>query len=167
MHIESQRLTLSEFTKKDAPFFYDLINDPDWIRYIGDRNVRTHFQASVYLEEKILPSYQKYGFGFYIVRLKTDNTPIGLCGLINREWMDYVDIGYAFLPDFRGQGYALEAAKVTMKYAKETHQIKKLAAITALDNTKSSLLLEKLGFYFDKVIRYPNDDTDCKLYLEK
>ena len=167
MILETERLTLSEFTKEDALFFYDLVNDPDWIRYIGDRKVRTHFLAGVYLEENIIPSYQKFGFGFYIVHLKTDNTPIGMCGLIKRDWMDYVDIGYAFLPDFRGKGYAFEAGKATMKYAKETHQIDKLAAITVINNNKSSNLLERLGLHFKELITYPNENEKCKLYLEQ
>jgi len=167
MSLESERLILSEFSKNDAPFFFELVNDPAWIQYIGDRNINTILDAEKYLEEKIIPSYQEFGFGFYIVRLKKEKTPIGMCGLIKRDWMKYVDIGYAFLPGFRGKGYALEAGKATMKYAKETLQISKLAAITDVNNSKSSNLLERLGLEFDRLITYPNETEKCKLYLEK
>jgi RimJ/RimL family protein N-acetyltransferase len=167
MSLESERLILSEFSKNDAPFFFELVNDPAWIQYIGDRNINTTEDAEKYLEEKIIPSYQEFGFGFYIVRLKKEKTPIGMCGLIKRDWMKYVDIGYAFLPGFRGKGYALEAGKATMKYAKETLQISKLAAITDVNNSKSSNLLERLGLEFDRLITYPNETEKSKLYLEK
>ncbi len=166
MVFQTERLTLSEFSTSDASFFYELVNDPAWIKYIGDRNVNTHFQAQIYLEEKIIPSYQKFGFGFYVVRLKNEKIAIGMCGLIKRDWMEFVEIGYGFLPGFRGKGYAFEAGIATMKYAKEIHQIKKLAAITSTNNTNSSILLERLGLHFDSLITYPGEEKKCKLYLE-
>jgi len=167
MILNSERLTLTEFSVEDAPFFYNLVNDPDWIKYIGDRNVKTISDAEKYLADKIISSYKENGFGFYIVRLKEENTPIGMCGLIKRDWMHYIDIGYAFLAQFREKGYALEAGFAIKKYAKEQLKINQLAAITDLNNTRSSNLLLKLGFEFKKVISYSGEESKCNLYLEK
>ena len=166
MVFESERLTLVKFTKDDAPFFYDLANDPDWIKYIGNRNIKTIIDAEEYLNKNIIPSYEKFGFGFYTVRLKEENTPIGMCGLIKRDWMDYVEIGYAFLPQYRGKGYAIESSIATKKYAKEKLKIDLLAAITDVENERSGNLLNRLGFKFSKLISYPGEDKKCKLYLE-
>lgn len=166
MIFESERLYLSEFTTKDAPFFYQLVNDPDWIKHIGNRKIGTILDAEKYLTDKIIPSYKQFGFGFYIVQLKDNNTPAGMCGLIKREWMDYVDIGYAFLATFRGKGYALESSIATKNYAKEHLNISKLAAITDVHNDRSTNLLEKLGFEYQRLISYPGEDHKCKLYLE-
>jgi RimJ/RimL family protein N-acetyltransferase len=166
MIIETNRLTLQEFSINDAAFFYDLVNDPDWIKYIGDRNVRTIKDAEDYLTDKIIPSYQKFGFGFYIVRLKENDLPIGMCGLIKREWMNYVDIGYAFLSEYRGKGYAIESSIATKNYAKEGLGIHQLAAITDVNNERSGNLLKKLGFEYNRLITYPGEESKCKLYLE-
>lgn len=167
MLIESERLKLEEFTKNDAAFFYELANDPDWIKYIGNRNINTLADAEKYLEEKIILSYTQHGFGFYIVKTKTDNCSIGMCGLIKRDWLDYVDIGYAFLKKFRGKGYAIEASRVTKEFAKKELSIHKLAAITNVHNERSGNLLEKLGFEYTRLVSYPNEEEKCKLYLEK
>ena len=166
MKIQTKRLTLSKFTIKDAPFFYNLVNDPDWIKYIGDRKIKTILDAEAYLENNIISSYEKFGFGFYVVRLTEENTPIGMCGLIKRDWMDYVEIGYAFLAQFRGKGYAIESSIATKEYAKEKFKIGSLAAITDINNEKSGNLLNRLGFKFSKLITYPGEDKKCKLYLE-
>jgi RimJ/RimL family protein N-acetyltransferase len=167
MILNSKRLTLTEFTTNDAPFFFDLVNDPDWIKYIGDRNIKTFTDAEKYLTKNIIPSYKKFGFGFYIVRLKEGNIPIGMCGLIQRDWMDYVEIGYAFLTQFRGKGYAIESSFATKKHAKEELKINQIAAITDVDNKKSGNLLNRLGLEFTKLISYPGENKKCRLYLEK
>jgi len=167
MELKSERLILSEFTKNDASFFHQLVNEPAWKQYIGDKNVHTILDAEKYLENNIIPSYQKFGFGFYVVTLKEDNTSIGMCGLIKRDWMDYVEIGYAFLAQYRGKGYAIESSVATKKYAKEKLAISQIAAITDVDNEKSGNLLNRLGFKFDRLISYPGENKKCKLYLEK
>ena len=167
MELKSERLILSEFTKNDASFFYQLVNEPAWKQYIGDKNVHTILDAEKYLENNIIPSYQKFGFGFYVVMLKEDNTSIGMCGLIKRDWMDYVEIGFAFLAQYRGKGYAIESSIATKKYAKEKLAISQIAAITDIDNEKSGNLLNRLGLEFDKLISYPGENKKCKLYLEK
>lgn len=166
MVLESERLYLEEFTINDAPFFYQLVNDPDWIKYIGDRNIKSIKDAEDYLKDKIIPSYQEFGFGFYIVRIKESKLPIGMCGLIKRQWMNYVDIGYAFLSEFRGKGYALESSLATKKYAKKQLGIHQLAAITDVNNERSGNLLKKLGFEYNRLISYPGEESKCKLYLE-
>ena len=166
MILTSERLILSKFTKDDAPFFYELANDPDFIKYIGDRNVNTILDAEKYLTDKIIPSYKKFEFGFYIVRLKEDNTPIGMSGFIKRDWMDYIEVGYAFLTKSRGKGYAIESCIAIKKYAKDHLKIAKLAAITDIHNDRSGNLLEKLGFEYNRLITYPGEDFKCKLYLE-
>ena len=119
-----------------------------------------------YLKKNIISSYEKFGFGFYVVRLTEKNTPIGMCGLIKRDWMNYVEIGYAFLTQFRGKGYAIESSIATKEYAKEKFKIGSLAAITDINNKKSGNLLNRLGFKFSKLITYPGEDKKCKLYLE-
>ncbi len=107
-----------------------------------------------------------HDFGFYIVRLKEDNTPLGMCGLIKREWMDYVEIGFAFLTKYRGNGYAIESSIAIKKHAKEYLKIPKLSAITEVNNDRSGNLLEKLGFEYNSLITYPGENKKCKLYLE-
>lgn len=167
MLISSNRLHLSEFSLKDASFFFELVNDPDWIKYIGDRNIKTISDSEDYLKDKIIPSYKQFGFGFYVVRLKESNLPIGMCGLIKRDWMSYVEIGYAFLNKHRSKGYAIEASIATKKYAKEEIGISKIAALTDVDNEKSGNLLNRLGLEFERLISYPGEQKKCKLYLEK
>lgn len=166
MVLESERLYLEEFTINDASFFHELVNDPDWIKYIGDRNIKSIKDAEDYLTNKIIPSYQEFGFGFYIVRIKESKLPIGMCGLIKRQWMNYVDIGYAFLSEFRGKGYAIESSFATKKYAKEQLGIHQLAAITDVNNERSGNLLKKLGFEYNRLITYPGEESKCRLYLE-
>lgn len=167
MNIESERLTLTKFSKNDAPFFYELVNDPAWKQYIGDRNISSITDAEIYITNNILPSYQKFGFGFYIVKLKGENTSIGMCGLIKRDWMDYVEIGYAFLAQYRGKGYAIESSIATKSYAKVNLGISTIAAITDVDNEKSGNLLNRLGLEFSRLISYPGENKKCRLYLEK
>ena len=166
MNIETDRLTLTEFTKKDASFFYELVNEPAWKKYIGDRNVNSIEDAEIYLSEKIIPSYKQHGFGFYVVRLKNSNILIGMCGLIKRDWMNYVEIGYAFLAKYRGKGYAIEASISTKEFAKNKLSIPKIAAITDVENEKSGKLLNRLGLEFSELISYPGENKKCRLYLE-
>ena len=167
MKLKTERLILSEFTKIDAPFFYELANDPDFIKYIGDRNVNSISDAEKYIADNIIPSYTLHGFGFYIVRLKENGASIGMCGLIKRDWMDYVEIGFAFLTEYRGKGYAIESSIVTKKYAKENIGISTLSAITDVNNEKSGNLLNRLGLEFSRLINYPGVNKKCRLYLEK
>jgi len=161
---QTARLILRQFTQDDAAFFLELVNDPDWIRFIGDRGVRTLDDARLYIEDRLMAAYARHGFGFWLVALK-DDSPIGMCGLIKRDGLDDVDIGFAFLPWYRGRGYALEAAQATLAIARDVFGLRRIVAIASVDNDQSERLLEKLGFRFKRVMRLPNDDEDVKLFV--
>ena len=164
MILETERLIISELSIEDAPFFYDLVNDPAWIQFIGNKDVNTISDAENYLSTKIIPSYKKNSFGFYLVSDKKQNLPIGISGLVDRDGLENVDVGYAFLPNFRGKGYAFEATKAILNFAKNTLHLDPIVAITNLDNAKSCQLLERLGLKFDKIIQLEDDPGKCRLY---
>lgn len=156
---------LREFTEDDAEFICKLLNSEGWLKYIGTRNINTSSDAEKYISEKLMPGYEKNGFGFYMAELK-DNTPIGMCGLIKREALEDIDIGFALLPEYEGKGYAYEAASATMDYAKNVLGLKKIAGITVPYNKPSIRLLEKIGLSFDKMINMP-DDKEELMYFTK
>ncbi len=162
--LATARLTLRELTEDDAPFILTLLNDPAFIRFIGDRNVRTLDDARAYLQNGPIASYQRHGFGLYLVEQKTDQTPLGMCGLIKRDTLPDVDIGYAFLPQFRGDGYAYEAAAAVLAYGKATVGLQRIVAIVTPDNERSLRLLDKLGLTFERMIAWPADGSELKLY---
>ena len=139
------RLALRRLTLDDGAFYCRLANDPDWLRNIGNRNVPTPEAATEFIRTKTLPGYEALGFGMYLVESKADGTPLGLAGLVKRDTLPGPDIGFAFLPEARGRGYALEAARAVVEYA-ATLGITRLLAIVSPHNTPSSRLLEKLGF---------------------
>lgn len=158
MHILStERLFLREFTFQDSPFFIELVNSEGWLKFIGDRNVKTIQDAEKYLEERIIHFYKALGFGFYLVTLK-DKTPIGLCGLIKRDSLDDVDIGFAFLPQYIGKGYGFEAASATMEFARKTLKLKRVVAITVKENISSIELLKKIGLTEEGPIMQGNEE---------
>jgi RimJ/RimL family protein N-acetyltransferase len=162
--LETKRLVLRELTLADADFMLQLLNEPAYIIFIGDRGVRTHQDASKYLQETIIASYEKNGFGLYLVELQDDATPVGLCGLINRDGLPDVDIGYAFLAEFQGNGYATEAAQAVMAYGKDFVGLGRIVAITAVDNQRSINVLEKIGLHYEKLITLPGDDEEIMLF---
>ena len=161
---ETERLKLREFSKDDAPFLLDLLNTPDWIKYIGDRNVKTIDDAREYAANRLISSYHRFGFGLYMVVLKSTSTPIGMCGLVRREALEDVDLGFAFLPQYQGQGYAQEASSATMDLARKKVKSKRLVAITMVDNESSINLLRKLGFNFEKTVNFPGEDQTLMMY---
>lgn len=165
--LETERLSLRKFVLDDAAFILELVNDPDWLRFIGDRGVRTLDDARNYLRNGPLAMYERVGFGLYLVERKSDGVPLGMCGLIKREGLDDVDIGFAYLPQYRAQGYAFEAAAATLVYGRQTFGLKRIVAITSLDNNRSIQLLEKLGFAFEKLIKLPGDDEELKLFASE
>lgn len=143
---ETERLKLRTFTLRDAPFMYQLVNDPEWIKYIGDRHVRSITDAEQYLRNGALKSYMLNGFGPGLVILKETGESIGMCGLFRRPYLEDVDLGFAFLPAYRGQGFAYEIALATLEYAWKELGVKKVMAFTAKENEASLRLLKKLGF---------------------
>ena len=162
--IETNRLILSEFTIDDAPFILDMLNDPAWLQFIGDRGIKTRDDARDYIVNKLQKSYQEYGFGMLIVKLKDDGISIGTCGLLKRDYLEEVDLGFAFLPEFRGKGYAIEAAAATIEYGKDNLDLKRILAFTDADNSASIKLITKLGLKFERLVDFPDDDAEIQLY---
>jgi RimJ/RimL family protein N-acetyltransferase len=162
--VETGRLRLRRLEEDDAPFIFELVNDPDWLRFIGDRNVHSLEDARGYIRKGPLASYQRHGYGLYLVELRETGQPLGMCGLIRRDTLDHPDLGFAFLPRFRGAGYAREAARATLDHARRSLSLGPLLAITSLHNERSIALLEKLGFVFEQIIRMPNDQEELRLF---
>ena len=162
--LKTSRLYLSKINKKDASFLYQLMNDPDWILNIGDRQINNLEDAENFIANRFIKSYKENGFGFYILRLIEDDSPIGICGLIKRDGLDHVDIGYALMPEFRGNGYAFEAAKVVYTYGLNHFKLDKIVAIVNSGNKKSEQILEKLGLQFEKMITLPNETKEIQLF---
>ncbi len=143
--IQTERLELREYTLKDAPFIFKLMNSDGWLKNIGDRNIKTIEDAEAYIQKNYLSSYEKHGFGPYLVSLKEEGTPIGSSGLYKRDNLDFPDVGFAFLPEFGNKGYAFESAQAVMKYAAEKLKLQTVVGITLPENTSSVKLLKKLG----------------------
>ncbi len=160
----TERLVLRELTLDDAAFALELLNEPGWLRYIGDRGLRTVDDARAYLEGGPVSLYAKLGFGFWRVDRSEDGAPVGICGLIKRDWLDDVDLGYALLERFERRGYAREAAAGTIANARDVLKLPRLAAIVNDDNARSIALLESLGFRFERTIHPPGEETLVRLY---
>lgn len=162
--LETERLVLRRATVEDDEFILALVNDPSWLRFIGDRGVRRLEDARAYILGSLVAMYERLGFGLYLVELKGANVPVGLCGLIKRDYLEDVDIGFAFLPDFRGKGYARESASAVMEYGSKAFGLNRLAAITSPGNHDSAMLLEKLGFNFTRMVKLPPDGEEVCLF---
>ena len=162
--ITTERLTLRAFALDDAAFILALLNDPDWIRFIGDRGVQTLDDARRHISEKYLAAYERDGFGLMLAVRHEDGASIGMCGLIRREGLPDVDIGFAFLPRYRGQGIALEAARAVLAHGRDVLNIKRVVAITLPENIASISLLEKLGLQFESDVVLPHDVATLRLY---
>jgi RimJ/RimL family protein N-acetyltransferase len=162
--LETERLVLRHLHEGDAAFILRLLNEPSWIRFIGDRGVRTLEGARAYIARGPAASYERHGFGLDLVELKDGGAPAGICGLIKRDGLADVDIGFAFLPEFWGRGYALEAAAAVMEHAEHVLGLRRVVAITSKDNDSSIRLLEKLGMSFEGVTTLPGDDEEIKLF---
>lgn len=157
--IYTERLIIRPPTLSDAAFMLRLVNDPSWLNFIGDRKVHTIADAENYLLKGSIKSYQENGFGFGIVLLKEDNIPIGTCGFVKRPSLDDVDMGYAFLPEHTGYGYAIEASKSMLAHGIDDLHFKRIIAITTADNVRSINLLEKIGFQYEKITLFENEEV--------
>jgi RimJ/RimL family protein N-acetyltransferase len=157
--LETERLALRLLTLDDAAFVRELVNEPAWIRFIGDRGVRTLDDARAYLESGPIAMYRRSGFGLWMVEVKETGEPAGVCGLIKRETLDDVDIGFAFLPRFWRRGYALESAQAVLAYGREVLELDRIVAITSPDNGASIRLLEKIGLRFEQTIEFGGEPT--------
>jgi RimJ/RimL family protein N-acetyltransferase len=162
--LETERLLLRQFYAEDAEFILELVNEPSFIQNIGDRGVRTFDDARAYILNGPVASYAKNGFGLYLVALKKTGESMGMCGLIKRETLEDVDIGYAFLPKFWGKGYAVEAARAVRDFAKDVIGLKRIVAITDPANEGSIRVLEKIGLRFERMVRLSADDIELKLF---
>lgn len=162
--LETERLTLRKITVDDAAFMLDLLSQPSFIQFIGDRGVRTLDDAREIIEERYLTAYERLGFGIYLTLLRDTSIPIGICGLVKRNGLDDVDIGYAFLPRYWSKGYASEAALAVLAYARGTLGMKRILGITTPDNTSSIRVLEKIGLKFERMILLPGENADLNLF---
>lgn len=162
--LETHRLILRWFTGDDAAFILELLNEPGWKRYIGDRGINSLESARHYLETVPIASYELHGFGLYAMQQKLDMKLVGMCGLIKRGGLDDVDIGFAVLSRFEGQGFASEAAAATLAYSRDTLGLKRVLAITSIDNERSAGLLERLGMRFEGMVRLSEDAEQLRLY---
>lgn len=162
--IETDRLILRPMTEEDAEFILELVNDPSFIQNIGDRKVRTLEDARAYITNGPVESYRKNGFGLYLVESKETGESMGMCGLIRRNTLNDVDIGYAFLPRYWSRGYAIESALAIKRQARDVIGLKRLVAVVDPQNLGSIRLLEKLGMKFERMVRLAEDDIDLKLF---
>ena len=162
--LTTERLVIRRLSSDDAEFILDLLNQPSFLRYIGDKGVRNAEDAVRYIQTGPLASYEQFGFGLFLVELKESGVPIGMCGLLKRDTLPDVDIGFAFLPGYWSQGYAFEAAAAVMKYGREAFGLKRIVAITSLDNMPSIKLLEKIGLSFERLIKLGEDQPEVRLF---
>jgi RimJ/RimL family protein N-acetyltransferase len=162
--LQTERLLIRPLASEDADFILELLNEPSFIQYIGDRHVRNVDDARAYILNGPVTSYAKNGFGLSLVTLKETGESMGMCGLIKRDALEDVDIGYAFLPRFWSKGYAVEAAQVTLDFGWNTVKLNRVVAITDPTNQSSIRVLGKLGFTFEKMVRLSADDIELNLY---
>lgn len=167
--LETERLIVRELdAEHDAAFILDLLNQPSFIKNIGDRGVRSLAESRDFIENRYRQSYRDHGYGLYTVALKSEipnpNSQIGICGFVRRPGLDGPDIGFAFLPQYERQGFAVESARAMMRYGAETLGFTEVFAITTLGNASSIRLLEKLGFAFEKLVIMPGGDEELRLF---
>lgn len=162
--LETERLTLRKLCPDDADFILELLNQPSFVKNIGDKGVRTQAGAVQYILDGPMASYERFGFGLYRVELKATGIPIGICGLLKRDTLPDVDIGFAFLPEYWSRGYAVESASAMMEHGRSALGIGRIVAITAPDNQGSIRVLEKIGFNFEGLIRLSERESEVRLF---
>lgn len=164
MILKTDRLILRYANAQDAKFILDLINSPEFIQNIGDRKVHNLADSEQYILNRMVAGYSKWGFGSYIVESQETQIPMGLCGLVQREGLEFPDIGFAFLRPYWHKGYALESSLAVLQYAKEKLNLHRVLGITKLDNQPSIRLLEKLGLKFEKIVELPGVSEPNRLF---
>jgi RimJ/RimL family protein N-acetyltransferase len=162
--LETEKIKLRELTMDDTSFIIELVNSPGWLKYIGNRNIKTIEQATTYLENGPIKSYRENGFGLWLVETRDDKNPIGMCGLLRRDYLDHPDIGFAFLPECLGKGFGFEASAATLALAKDKLKLPVICAITMPSNNASIKLLEKIGLKFMKQVSPPGSQEELLLY---
>jgi len=164
MIIETTRLQLRELITDDAEFILGLVNEPSFLANIGDKGVMTLDDARDFILDGPWRRGQKPGYGQFMVELKPDGIPIGVCGLLYRERLDLTDVGCAFLPAYWRQGFAYEAAAAVMEYGRTTLGVEKIVGLTSEENLASIGLLEKFGMTFQGIVKMSDDDPGTALY---
>lgn len=163
--IETERLRLREISaERDAAFVLEALNEPAFVRNVGDRGVRTAADAAEYIRVRITPGYQQLGFGMWLVELRDSGEAVGMCGLLKRDALQDVDIGFTFLERFWGKGYAYEAAAAVTKFGWHLAKLPRIIAITAPHNASSRRLLEKLGLRFERTMQLTPDAPEVMLF---
>lgn len=162
--LETERLIVRQLENDDAEFILKLLNEPSFVRNIADKGVRTTLDAQHYIQTGPVASYERFGFGLYLVELKETKASIGICGLIKRESLENVDVGFAFLPLFWSKGYAFEAASAVLAYGRDVLGISRIVAVTSPENNGSIKVLERLGLRFERMIRLSEDAAELKLF---
>ena len=165
--LETDRLRLRRLSTDDAPFLLELLNDPSFLRYIGDKGVRTPADACQYILAGPMASYERFGFGLYRVEEKDGGEPIGICGLLKRESLEDVDVGFAFLPAFWSNGFAFESASAVLAHGRRTWGLKRILDITSPDNEPSIRLLAKLGFRFERMARLSEETPEIEVFASE
>jgi len=162
--LETERLVLRHLEPADASFILDLVNDPDWITYIGDRGIHTLDDALNYIQGGPMTMYEQRGHGLYLVERRSDGVPMGMCGLLKRDSLDDVDLGFALMPAFRGAGYITEAATAALAHGRQTLGLRRVVAIVAPANAASARVLERVGMRFERAIDAPEGGHALHLY---
>ena len=163
--LDTERLLLRPITVDDAEFILILLNEPSFLRYIGDKQVRNVEDARQYILNGPIASYERHGLGLLLVELRDSHTRIGMCGLLKRDELPEPDIGFTLMPDFWNKGFAFEAAAAVLQDARDRLKLQRILAITSLDNDASIKLLERLGFKFERVTRLAPDREEIKLFV--
>lgn len=162
--IQTERLIIKELDLNDADFIFKLLNSPGWLQFIGDRNIHSLEDAKNYLLNGPMKSYKKHGFGLYLVQLLKEGIPIGIAGLLKRDYLNGPDLGFAFLPEFEGKGYAFESSDAIMKQSKVILGLERIQAVVLPENQRSIRLLEKLGMKDPGNHQFPGQESEFKLY---
>jgi RimJ/RimL family protein N-acetyltransferase len=164
LRLETPRLHLRPLTERDDAFIVSLLNDPAFLLFVGDRGVRTPEDARAYIRNGPIASYERFGHGLLLVALRSSGTPIGICGLLKRDALDDVDVGFAFLPEHCGKGYGLESASAVLADARSSLGLRRVVAITDPDNAASIRLLEKLGLAFEGMVTMSGETKALRLH---
>jgi RimJ/RimL family protein N-acetyltransferase len=162
--IQTPRLALSELAFHDAPFILRLLNEDSFLRFIGDKGVRTLADAREYIRKGPMDSYRRHGFGLYLTSLRSNGTPVGICGLVKRDTLPDADVGFAFLSQYWSNGYAVESAAAVVQHAGKALRLNRLVAITALENHGSMAVLTKIGMRLEGTIRLVPDGPELNLF---
>ena len=167
--LQTERLVLCKLELSDAGFILELLNEPAFLRFIGDKGVRTVADARDYLLKGPMASYEKWGFGLYLTCIRSDSpercgTPIGICGLVKRDALPDVDVGFALLAHYRSKGYAVESASAVLRHAGQVLRLNRVVAIVAPDNAGSIAVLERIGLKFERMIRLGESGGELKLF---